>query len=162
EATRAVGPIDPEATRAVRPPDPEATQYIPPGQPISPRPPDQTAVTPPHGWVGQAPVRPRDPEDDPNAVWVPVGSQHRAWWLPVPLGFLGLLLILGIVSGLIVASRHNNNPAPTPAPTVPTTPATPTTTPPTTSTPSPTATTSNLVTIPTNLTQLDINAAEQT
>ncbi|HEU0238119.1 MAG TPA: PASTA domain-containing protein [Micromonosporaceae bacterium] len=157
DGTRA---FDADATRAV-PKLGDTTADLPPGAPRSI---DDTAVAPPvpEGWQGRATVRPAGPYRPPTAPEGPDDrAPGRAWWLPILLGVLGLLLIVGLAYGLVVATRHhdtNPTPAPTHTPTTvaPSTP--PTTAPPTTSAPPSTAPAQ--VTVPADLTSKSLEDAE--
>jgi hypothetical protein len=149
--------------------DADATRYVPtvgdPTRAMGPstqRPLDETAVAPPvaEGWHGRATVRPPGPVPA-TAPGGPPDEQGpgRTWWLPIVLGILGLLLIVGLAYGLVVATRHHaSNPTPSPTPTsTPTTvaPSTPPTTP-----SAPPSTAPAAVTVPGDLTSLSLQDAE--
>jgi hypothetical protein len=160
-------PIDPDATRAVPGADPDATRAVPPaetGPTIRPQTPDPTTVLPqtPSAWRGSAAPRPPRPDEDQTGIWDPAQAPGRAWWLPILLGVVGLLILIGLAFALVIAMRNNTT---TPLPTTPPAPASPTvaTTAPTSpsaapstpATPSPTPSfTGAVVAVPDNLVDL--------
>ena len=69
-------------------------------------------------WQGRATVRPGGPPPTrpPDDAQPGQPGAGRAWWLPILLGIIGLLLIVGLAYGLVLATRHKDT-TPTPAPT---------------------------------------------
>jgi PASTA domain len=155
---------DPDRTRTF---DPDATRWVPTVDDstavLPSTAPDQTAVGPtiPEGWQGRATVRPGGPPPaGPPAEGQPGQSSGRAWWLPILLGIIGLLLIIGLAYGLVLATRHKNTtPPPAPSPTSVPTSVAPSTTAPSTPPSTPPSTTA-LTTVPSGLTTLDLQGAE--
>src|SRR6185312_1992824 len=70
----------------------------------------------PAPWKGTAGVRPPDghkpfwdePRDEP---------ERRAWWLPVVIGIIGLIILIGAAFALVVAMKGPNTPVPAPSAT---------------------------------------------
>jgi hypothetical protein len=142
DATRGVPAPDPDATQIASVPDPDATQVVPPtpagdeaatqpfdkpGEPptqlIRPQAPDPTAALPPvpPTWRGQFGVQPPGPDDDRTGTWTePPPSSGRAWWLPILVGVVGLLVLVGVAFALVAAMRNTSTPAPNPSATTPT------------------------------------------
>ena len=141
DATQLVTP-DPDATKMVRPGDdattgrsrPEAPRY-PSGSGdattvLRPQTPDATSIMPPstarpsERWSGKANVPTGRPPRDPDATsqWQPP-EPSRAWWLPILLAIVGLVLLIGIAFAVVTAL--NNSGSDTPSPTPPATPTTP-------------------------------------
>jgi hypothetical protein len=141
DTTELIKPDD-DATALIKPDDAtaliksdDATTVLPP-TPIDPaappttvlrsKVPDSTSVMPPASeparWSAKANVPravPRDP--DATAQWSPP-EPRRAWWLPILLAVIGLLVLLGIVYFLITSLNNNDQPSgpskPVPTPSV--------------------------------------------
>jgi PASTA domain len=181
DATKSV-PSDPDATRLVQP-DPDATRIVksdPDATVVTPqlRPgaPDSTAVLQPSTsaagatapqarWSGYAPVRVQPARDlDATAQWQPP-EPRRAWWLPILLGIIGLVLLIAIAFAVVAAlNNSSDNAPPVPAPTATATspsqaPSTPSSTPPT-STPPTTPSAVGTFSVPSILIGLQITDAE--
>jgi hypothetical protein len=174
EATQIAPPSDADATQIV--PDADATQVVPPTRPgdeaatepfdkpdepatqiLRPPAPDPTAALPPvpPTWRGQFGVQPPGPNDDRTSTWSePPPSSGRAWWLPILVGIVGLLVLVGVAFALVAAMRHTSSPAPVPSATKPTPSQVPPTSPaapsPTVSSPpaTPSASSNSFITIP--------------
>lgn len=177
DATQIGPPLDPDATQIGPPLDLDATQEAPSVDPDATRSmptvddstavlpataPDQTAVGPtvPEGWQGRATVRPGGPPPTRPPDDGQPGQSGRAWWLPILLGVIGLLLIIGLAYGLVLATRHKDStPTPAPSPTAVPTSVAPSTTPPSRPPSTPPSTTT-LTTVPSGLTTLDLQGAE--
>lgn len=129
--------------------------------------PDRTAPMPPAGpgprpggsaaWSGRARVPPPAPpmRDGVPAEWRPVDEPPgRAWWLPILIGVVALLLLAVLAYGLwLIASARDEEapvvPSPSPSVIAPTpTAQTPTSAAPTTASPSPSPTTAESVPVP--------------
>jgi PASTA domain len=151
--------IDPDATRALAKPEDGPTRII------RPQAPDPTAVipsTPPtQTWRGSAGVHSGTQDPDGTRMWGDPTSPGRAWWLPIVLGIVGLLIIVGVAFALVAAMKGSSTPAPPlPVPSStpiisapPTTPSAVASTPPS-PTPSLTSEPPASVTIPDTLTGL--------
>jgi hypothetical protein len=147
--------VDEDATKVTPVVDSDATAMLPPtpiGPPeppttiLRPQVPDSTSTMPPaddpQRWTAKANVprtAPRDP--DATAQWSPP-EPGRAWWLPILLGVIGLLILLAVAYFLIThLNNDNTQPSPPPAPTQSAAPSStppstpPTSAPPTTATP---------------------------
>jgi hypothetical protein len=131
-----------DETAALPPVDPSRTAPLPP-------------VTGPDGerarWAARAEVRPTGPRGAEQQEWVPA-EPRGAWWMPILIGVLALILLGLLGLGLWLALRGSNSPTPAPSgsPTAAPTSAAPSLSP----TPSPTASPSPsvaTVTIPTFL-----------
>jgi hypothetical protein len=150
--------FDADATRQVPAVD-DSTAVLPPAGTGAA---DETAVAPAvaEGWQGRATVRPAGTGYPPEAPdQGEPGEPGRAWWLPILLGVLGLLLIVGLAYGLVVATRNNSKPTPVPSPSNTPTSVAPSTPPSTPSTPPPSSVPAN-VTVPANLTSMSLQDAE--
>jgi hypothetical protein len=126
--TEIMPPLGPDATRPMPPIDSDATVEVAPDAAAITRPTETTAVQPavPAGWKGQAAVRPTAPPVGSAPEWIEA-EPSRAWWLPVVLAIVGLLLVVGIAVVLLMV-LGNGNPSGTPSPSgAPTTPVTPST-----------------------------------
>lgn len=143
------------ATSIVRPLPSDATAIVAPGAVPAPPPPGDGK------WKGQAGVRPVTPDGDVTGSWA-VPEPRRAWWLPIVLGIVGLLVLVGAAFALVVAMKGGSTPTPatSPPPTLSvTTP--PVSDTPTPSTPSPSdSVTVGLVVVPTSLNGLFLSDAE--
>ncbi len=126
------------------PPSP-VSPAAPPTAVLRPQVPDSTAVIPPADsarWSASARVPGGAPRDrDTTEQWSP-SEPGRAWWLPILLAVIGLLILLGIAYALITSLNNKNEPlAPsTPGPSASTSAPSPSTAPqtsepPTSSTP---------------------------
>jgi PASTA domain len=145
--TRAFGP---QADETGRLGGPEETARFAPG---GAAPPDRTAQMPPVGpqpgepraWSGRASVPPVGPpvRETTAVEWGPgEAPPSRAWWLPILVGIVALLLlaVLGYGLWLIANSRDEVPVTPSPSPSAVPSPSvqTPTSAAPTTESPSPT------------------------
>lgn len=177
-ATQAMTPIaDPPSTaptgvrapavvpEGMAPADAAATSVLRPQAPDSQ---DPTAVVPasPDGpgqaprWTGQAGVRPVSPDQDATGQWT--GREpRRAWWLPIVVGIIGLLVLVGVAFALVIAMRNGSTPAPSSTTTLSPSPTPSPSEVPTTPTSSPSDTdTAGLVVVPTSLNGLFLSDAE--
>lgn len=68
-------------------------------------------------WQGRAGVRPAMiDEHDPAADWAAPRAPGRAWWLPVVLGIVALVVIVGVVYVVVARSTQHDDAPPVAAP----------------------------------------------
>jgi hypothetical protein len=100
---------DQDATQPFHRPgaEPDETRPLPPADDID-------ATRPADAWTGRAEVRgPTPPEDAQDWDEQEPEEPGRRWWLPILLGLLAILLVIGLIA-LIMALTNNSGGGPTP------------------------------------------------
>jgi hypothetical protein len=128
DATAPYEPVDDATTAYERVDDPDATRPLGAAGAAGAAgagaaDPDATQVG--DAWTGRAEVRGAVPPEDATEQWAGEEPEPeepgRRWWLPILMGLLGLLIIIGVIAAIVGLTRDDNpEPTPTLSPAAPT------------------------------------------